>query len=243
VLAVKQVPASVLTLVLVLSAVGQHTPHSGFFSRTATCVWSRSDAVTIAAPDKTKAIEVTPILNPKGDATTVVSVRAYGRKHITKIGAWVNAEAAWSPDSKAFFVTYSDGGNVGTYHVKIFYVEPSGLRAIEPIPNGRRLFPPTCFDNELPNVGAIRWGTGSARLVIAVEVPPHSSCASMGTFRAFEISLPAGQVLKRYGQLQAKRMFSDSIGGELRKADDDCVRRPSTCIPNGMNVPAGAVQR
>ena len=230
--------ATVLMLVLVVSAVGQDTlpRQSGLYSRTATWIWSRSDAFTLTAPDKTNAIEVAPIAHVEGDATTVVTVRAHGRKYKTAIGAWVNAEAAWAPDSKAFFVTYSDGGNVGTYHMKVFYVEAPGLRVIEPVPNGRRLFVPTCFDPEVPNIAAITWGRDSSRIVIAVEVPPHSSCASMGTFRAFEISLPEGKVLKRYGQLQAKTVFSGSIGDELQNANDDCIRHPNTCIPNGMNL-------
>ena len=55
-------------------------------------------------------------------------MEAYGRRYRTRIGEWVNAEAAWSPDSSAFFVTYSDGGLVGTYHVKVFYVTAAALR-------------------------------------------------------------------------------------------------------------------
>jgi len=147
----------------------------------------------------------------------------------------VNAEVAWSPDSKAFFVTYSDGGNVGTYHVRVVYVTDSGIRAIEPLPNGRRLFKPICFDPENPNVGAIGWiGNGSDQLAIAVEVPPHSSCASMGTFKAFVIQLPTGNVVSTYGQIEAKRSFSKLIGSELRGADDTCVEEPRSCVPCGM---------
>lgn len=226
--------AAVLTLVFVMSAAAQDTTQSGLFSSTAAFVSSLGNSATITSPDKTKAIEVRPIADR--DAAPGVIVRAYGRRYKTKIGAWANTEVAWSPDSKAFFVTYSDGGNVGTYHVKIFYVGPSGLRVIEPVPNGRRLLTPTCFDREVPNVGAIRWGSESSRLLIAAEIPPHSSCADMGTFRAFEISVPDGRVLKRYGQLQAKRLFIASIGEELRNADDECTKRPGACVPSGLKI-------
>ena len=211
---------------------------SALFSKTATSTWARGGAFTIASPDKEKGIVVKSIEHPQGDATAVVTVRAYGHEYETPIGAWVNAEAAWAPDSKAFFVTYSDGGNVGTYHLKVFYVEPGGLRVAEPFPNGRSLFKPRCFDPEEPNVAAIKWGADSSRIVIAVEVPTHSSCASMGTFRAFEISLKDRKILQRYDQLQAKQLFADSIGEELRNADDDCIRQPELCSPPRFEPPS-----
>ncbi len=145
------------------------------------------------------------------------------------------AEAAWAPDSSSFFVTYSDAGAVGTYHVVIYRVDDEGLHSHEPIPNGRTIFPPYCLDPEIPNVGAVRWGSGSSTIVIAVEVPPHSSCADMGTFRAFEISLPDARVLRQYGQLETKRLFWPSLGVELRHADDRCIRKPKRCVPLNLS--------
>jgi hypothetical protein len=165
-----------------------------------------------------------------------VGIKANGMEYRTDIGDLVDSEVGWSPDSKAFFVTYSDGGNIGTFHVKVFHVNISGLRESEPIPNGRNLLVPKCFDPEYPNVGAIKWLKDSSRLLIAVEVPPHSSCASMGTFRAYEISVPDGKVLKQYGQLRAKALFSGSLGQELVAADDGCVRNPHTCVPLGLKI-------
>ena len=98
-------------------------------------------------------------------------------------------------------------------------------------------FPPKCFEPEEPNVGAIKWDGGSSRLLIAIEVPPHSSCASMGTFRAYEISVPEGRVLRQYTQLSAKTLFAGRLGEELINADDDCDARdpnPKTCYPRGL---------
>lgn len=204
------------------------------YSRSATSIWA-SGNITIPSPDGTKAIVVRPPKSPDSDETHTVLIRAGKHVYRTKIGALVNAEVAWAPDSKAFFLTYSNGGNVGTYHVRVVYVTESGIRAIEPVPNGRRLFKPICFDQEAPNVGAIGWlGQGSDRLAIAVEVPPHSSCASMGTFEAFVIELPTGNVVSEFGQIEAKKVFSNLVGSELVDADDGCVKKPENCIPCGM---------
>jgi len=208
----------------------------GLWSHSASAIWG-SGAGVIPSPDGSKAVIIRPPQRPESDETHTVILNVGGREYSTNIGAWVNAEAAWSPDSTAFFVTYSDGGNVGTYHTKVVYVNGTGLHVIEPIPNGRSLFAPTCFDPERPNVAAIRWlGHDASRLLIAVQVPPHSSCASMGTFRAFELSLPGGAVLSRYGQIEAKKLFGNDLGVELLGAEDACIQKPETCVPAGLKL-------
>ncbi len=209
-------------------------PSIGLYSRTAVSIWGATEAV-IKSPDGKSSILVEPPNGTEPDETHTVTVRANEREYRTRIGLLVNAEAEWSQDSRAFFLTYSDGGNVGTYHVKVVYVTESGIRMIEPVPDGRKLLIPKCFDSEFPNVGAVKWvGAGSERLLIAVEVPPHSSCASMGTFRSFEIALPTGKVVATYNQIEAKRLFAKSIGDELRGADDICIENPQACVPQGL---------
>src|SRR5262249_46617216 len=122
-------------------------------------------------------------------------------------------------------------------HVKVVYVEESGLREVEPIPNGRTLLAPECFGKEWPNVVGVRWLTADAsRLLIAVEVLPHGSCARMGTFEAFEITLPQGLVRARYDQLKAKKLFRGDMGPELMNANDKCIRNRASCVPLGLEV-------
>jgi hypothetical protein len=154
-----------------------------------------------------------------------------GKRYSLPFGTYTSAEVLWSPDSLAFFVTYSDAGAVGTYHVLVYAIDDDGPHRSEPISNGRKLFRPDCLTPEHPNVGGIRWGKDSHTLVIGIEVPPHSSCVDMGTFKAYEISLPSGTVLKEYGQLEAKRRFASTLGVELRNADDECITKPRSCDP------------
>lgn len=223
------------TIIVVLFFAGLAAAQKprGEYSRLATPIWGAKSGFVVQSPDGTKAI----VVNRNSDENLLqVSVKANGAEYQTSIGDWVNSEVGWSPDSKAFFVTYSDGGSIGTYHVRIFQVDNSGLKESEPVPDGRKLFVPKCFDREYPNVGAIKWLKDSSRLLIAVEVPPHSSCASMGTFRAYEITVPGGTVLRQYGQLQAKALFAGSLGEELMGANDNCVRHPKQCIPPGLNL-------
>jgi hypothetical protein len=97
-----------------------------------------------------------------------------GKRYSLSFGTYTDAEVVWAPDSSAFFVTYSDGGAVGTFHVLVYTIDDSGPHRSEPIPNGRKLLKPHCRTPEYPNVGGIGWGEDSHTLVIGVEVPPHS---------------------------------------------------------------------
>jgi len=160
-----------------------------------------------------------------------VWVSRKGKDYPLDFGTLAAAEVLWSPDSLAFFVTYTDGGAVGTYHVLVYRMDDKGVHKSEPVPNGRKLSKPDCMTREYPNVGGIQWGADSASLVLAVEVPPHSSCVDMGTFHAFEISVPGGKVLREYGQLEAKSLFAKTLGVELRNADDECITKPKSCDP------------
>ncbi len=227
---------TIVTLLCATFLYSKPPEQQGRWSRLATLIWAVNKPLTIPSPDGKKAIIVRPIPDPQSDATTVVSVKAYGREFETKMGELVNAEVLWSPASDAFFVTYSDGGNVGTYHLKVAYVTSAGLSFLEPSVNGQ-LFRPKCFEQEYPNVVGIRWeNKDSSQLLVAVQVPPHSSCASMGTFRAYIIALPEGYIQSVFGQLKAKEFFRAYLGEELMNADDSCARKPETCRPAGMKT-------
>jgi hypothetical protein len=107
------------------------------FSRSAIPIWGSRGSFAAKSPDGAKAVVVKVNTTPYSDEPHRVNVEANGREYKTRIGYSVDSEIAWSPDSAAFFVTYSDGGAIGTYHVKVFFVGKSGLRESEPIPNGR----------------------------------------------------------------------------------------------------------
>jgi hypothetical protein len=211
----------------------------GIFSRLATPIWSIArQPKGLASPDGLGIIHAVEVESSADDSWPFKTwVTRSGRNYRLPFGGFVSAEVAWSPDSSSFFVTYSDGGAVGLYHVLVYSIDKAGLHSAEPIRNGSRLLRTTCFTPEDPNLGAIRWGTDSKSLLIAAEVPPHSNCALMGTFRAVEIAVPGGKVLKAYNQLEAKRVFGEILGIELRNADDDCVKKPRSCVPPGLRLP------
>jgi hypothetical protein len=206
----------------------------GRFARFARQIWNDRTppqrTAVIASPDGRKAILIGAPRKAGGEARHDVRVRVGQAEHPTEIGSWADAEAAWAPDSKAFFVTYSDAGDDGTFHVVVVQVGAGGLRVTEPVPDGRALFRPACAQPELLNVAAVGWpGRDASRLVVAVIVPPGSTCAGQRTFRAFELRQPGARVMARTDQLQAKREYGVLMGSELLQAPDACVTNPSTC--------------
>jgi hypothetical protein len=233
-------PISVGALVTALILLGNGTSDEdgkGQYSRLATPVWAlAAKPTTLVSPDGTSAIHAKPP-GPRGEPWDFKAwVVRNGHRYDLAFGSFVNAEVAWSPNSQSFFVTYSDGGAVGQYHVLVYHFEKDRLSSFEPVRNGTRFFKTNCFYPEEPNVGAIRWGPDSRTLLIAVEVPPHSSCANMGTFRAVEITLPKGKPVRAYNQIEAKRQFANELGEELMNADDECIENPKACVPPGLEA-------
>jgi len=202
----------------------------GEFSADAISIWrpNAPQRWTIASPNHLKAITVEEAT--EGDVTSREAFVSVGGKRFQLFAAHIDPEVIWSPDSKAFAETYSDGGAVGLFHVLIYY--DNGSRVIEPTAHVTKEFlshPRACFDPEDPNVGAIEWIKDSSEILVAAETLPHSNCDNMGTFRAYIIHLPDGNIIKSYGQIEAKKLFWKHMGSELRNADDDCILKPGSC--------------
>lgn len=129
------------------------------------------------------------------------------------------AELAWSPDSRAFFVTESYGGAVGDWHVFVYIIEKARVRSIyvteEVVRRFKRHY--ACYEPEEPNVGAIKWVTDSKQLLLVAEVPPHSSCPEMGKVRGYLVSVPAGAIIKEFTERQLRHRWTRYLGDRFRK--------------------------
>lgn len=147
------------------------------------------------------------------------------------IGPGVDSELLWSPDSNAFFVTYSNGGNIGDFHVLVIDTIGGKLCVRDLSELIYRTFgnPVRCDENPPPNVAGITWVGATHRIWVAAQVLPTSICDSMGTFRAYEVDPSQMKVLRSLNQLDAKRQLRASLGEELKDADDSCIRNPKSC--------------
>ena len=184
------------------------------------------------SPDGLKKI----IVKVKPESAPDIFVEIEGHEFPINFSPWPCPEFEWSQDSKAFFLTYSDGGAVGNYRIIVGYPSGKGVKIIDPSSYVQRDFLahyPTCFEPEGPNIGGIAWLKDSHHLLIAAEVLPHSNCDMSGTFAAYLIEMPSGKIVKKFGQIEAKQEFGGLLGLELRNSDDECFTSPGACeIPS-----------
>lgn len=197
---------------------------------------SSAHAVEVSSPDGKKRITAK---YAEQQEAVLLEIRVPLFHAAFNIGPGVQSAVEWSPDSSAFFVTTSDQGANGWYHTLIYFVDEESITEIDPTPLVLKAFghPVKCGYLEDPNVGAIAWLNGSSDIVIAAEVIDHSNCDSFGTFKAYEVALPELKIVKTYDQIEAKKLFHDSLGWEIQDAPDNCIRDPKSCWVDGNHTP------
>jgi hypothetical protein len=175
---------------------------------------------SIYSPDRKKVVHIN---NEK--ATIAID----GKPYQTRFGDKTNAELGWAPDSSRFFLTWTDGGTTGTWHVQIYAVAEAGLKEIKGIERParndfarriRRLPVPKDFAEEPlrgfwlskeycePNAVASEWVNGSKELLISVLVPNVGICRHMSEFNVYRIEIPSGRILQRYTAKEAHQKFN-----------------------------------
>jgi hypothetical protein len=82
-----------------------------------------SESVSVSAPDKRTVVTIEGI---------DVLVRRSGKTLPGIEGEAILplAELAWSPDSKAFFITWSEGGSVGQWLTYVYLIEEEKVRRV-----------------------------------------------------------------------------------------------------------------
>ncbi|MGZ3275421.1 MAG: hypothetical protein ACXU82_16150 [Caulobacteraceae bacterium] len=209
--------------------IASNASAKGVYGSHAVDLWGKiggGGRTTVASPDGRSRVIV-----QYGDdrGMTIRTAGAIGKLSFAT-DAYVASELTWSPDSKAFFITGSDGGAVGDFHLLIVDRFADGLAMRDASKAIYSAFghPVKCDAPEAPNVGGIKWLPGH-RVLVAAEILPHSVCDSTGTFKAYELDPGTMKVGRRYGQLEAKKLFGPDLGQELTAADDECVKKPTSC--------------
>ncbi|HJW06874.1 MAG TPA: hypothetical protein VJ527_10335 [Rhodanobacter sp.] len=126
------------------------------------------------------------------------------------------SEIEWSPDSRGFVVTESDGGLVGSWSATAYRLTSTGLAARnlgQLVSSEFQKREGAC--SEIPNVGASGWLESGILLVVA-EAPPHSSCRDMGAIRGYEVSAIDGKILKRYDEAELRARYGHRLGLRFR---------------------------
>jgi len=216
------------------NASGSEKPSvTGMYSRNATAVFDlyfiqKKSEIRIPSPDGKSSLIVR--YKPES-AEMVLALKSGFQSFEWNVGIGVGAEIAWSPDSRAFFLTRSPAGRNGLYETTIYLLEGDQVKLIEVTPVVYKVFgqPVKCDVPEPPNVAGIKWLDNSHRILVAAEIVHHSNCDSNGTFKLYELSVPGLEIVGNYDQLGAKKIFWKDLGWELRPANDECIHRPRAC--------------
>ncbi len=200
---------------------------SSQYSTNATSLDSAAEhPVSVSSPDKKKIVIARTIW---GDGTSDeghvrYSVRVAGKTFRAKLLGF-NGEVTWSPDSKAFAVSETEGGGGIGARVYVFFVNADGLHKIDVSEAIEKDFgyPVRCDVKIRPNTGVVSWGIASSTLYVAAQVIPVSLCKCMGTFRVYEINLPSLAIVRVYSQKESKERFKALLGCYLRDVNDSCV--------------------
>jgi hypothetical protein len=210
------------------------TPHgNGNFSAAAQNVCRVSSSASgheIWSPNHLRQIVTRP--SADGDTTLLSAVDGDGHEFAVETEAWSCPEIGWSPTSALFFVTYSDGGAIGTYHVSVYRISAGRMEKIDLTGAVRRDFQrhyPKCDSPEEPNIAGVAWSADSTKLLVAAQVLPHSNCDNMGTFNLYTVAVSNGRIIDRIPQLAAKASLYGVLGQELRAAEDGCFLNTGSC--------------
>ena len=187
--------------------------------------------VRIFAPDDHTVFVEVPKYNADGDSTPDIFVEQDGNRLPGQITVDVDPEMAWSPDSKAFFITSSDGGAVGTFGTIVYLVEDGKVRSVDITKQVRDDIAaryPACVaykgiqsctlaeqhrmarNHDWVNVAGMKWLKGSTELLVVGNVPDSSGYgANMTEWMGYRIEIPSGKILERYTANEFRKKWNE----------------------------------
>jgi hypothetical protein len=127
------------------------------------------------------------------------------------------AEIGWAANSEAIFITRSDGGWVGSWYTRVVFLGKETLSELDVTKQALENYEKNVSKcpEEVPNVAAIGWIDGTKTLLIVVSTPNHSSCPDMGNFEGYLVTVPSGDIKRRYGEAELQKEFKQLIGKRL----------------------------
>jgi hypothetical protein len=188
--------------------------------------WSALDEnpgrhMSFYSPDRKKLIEV---------VGADVFLRIGGRTFNTDINSH-DAELGWAPDSTKYFVSWTETGELGPWHMQVYSVDESGVHEFPKVDEpARKDFEQRVrqlpIDPELdtPELRGIwdsdeycepyhviggRWLNGSKEILLSVLIRNTSDCKYMSEFNVYRVNAVTGEILQRFTAAKAHKRFGD----------------------------------
>jgi hypothetical protein len=159
------------------------------------------------------------------------------RRYPIHIDGYVQPHVIWANDSSAALFFFSNGGANCCYETKLISSDGEHVNVTDPtrqvaddfIAYRDKLGLRCEVPHEYPNLYPIGF-LDRSHAFIAAETVHHSICDCFGSFRAYEIDLPSGRIVKAFNQAVAKRMFDGNLPWDLGAApNDDWDINPRSC--------------
>jgi hypothetical protein len=117
----------------------------------------------------------------------------------------------WAPDSRAFYLMWSNGGMIGGYSVRVFRIAGNRVMEVPATEQAERDFARAHYcQSRGNNVFAINWLGGSDSLLIATQVYPTGDCGKdMGLYGGYEVRVDDGSIVRRYSEKELKSVWPD----------------------------------
>jgi hypothetical protein len=180
--------------------------------------------ISVYSPDHQKLVEVIG-----AEATLRINGQSsnFAINNLTKH----DAELGWAPGSTKFFVTWTESGELGPWHMQVYGVDESGVHEF---PNvevpARKDFEhrvrqmPINPDLDSPELRPVweadeycepyhviggRWVNGSQEILLSVLIRNTSDCKYMSEFNVYRVNAITGEILQRFTAAEGHRRFGD----------------------------------
>ena len=123
-----------------------------------------------------------------------------------------NIEIGWSPDSTQFFISWSDGGAIGAFRLRIFRFEHGRVTELSAPQIAYAHFKKKhfCPERGTNNEFVLGWTPDSKQLFLVLQVYPTGDCAEATLFRGYQLHASTGKIQKVFGERETDLIKENS---------------------------------
>jgi hypothetical protein len=111
-----------------------------------------------------------------------------------------STSVVWSDDDRHFAITWSNGGAIGGFEVRVFQIDGASVTELPAISKAFEAFKARHWCEERgDNIQAYRWAADSKGLILVLSVYPTSDCGKeMGHTEAYVVDAATGNIREHW---------------------------------------------